>query len=114
MFWSPEMILLLAKPAFLEKLDADIYLNFIKEARWKYLTDGLWVTLKVTFFSFFFGIALGFLVAIIRTAHDKVGTVPVLTKIILEVLNFICNLYLTIIRGTPVVVQLLIIYFVIF
>ena len=109
-----DTLLLWAKPEFLEKLDSDIYLNFIKDARWKYLTDGLWVTLKVTFFAVLIGIVLGFLVAIIRTAHDKVGTVPLLTRIALEVLNFICNLYLTIIRGTPVVVQLLIIYFVIF
>ena len=114
MFGSLDTLLLLAKPAFMEKLSADLYLNFIKEARWKYLTDGLWVTLRVTFFAVLIGIVLGFLVAIIRTAHDKVGTVPVFTKVVLEVLNFICNLYLTVIRGTPVVVQLLIIYFVIF
>lgn len=111
---SLDALLLGAAPDFFNKLGADIYLNFIKNARWKYLTDGLWVTLRVTFFAVLIGIALGFLVAIIRTAHDKIGTVSTFTKVVLNILNFICNLYLTIIRGTPVVVQLLIIYFVIF
>lgn len=55
-----DTLLLWAKPEFLEKLDSDIYLNFIKDARWKYLTDGLWVTLKVTFFAVLIGIVLGF------------------------------------------------------
>ena len=108
------MMLLWAAPEFLVKLNSDIYLNFIKENRWKYLVEGLGVTLRVTFFAVLIGIALGFLVAIIRSTHDKVGTVSTFTKVVLEVLNFICNLYLTVIRGTPVVVQLLIIYFVIF
>ena len=76
--------------------------------------EGLGVTLRVTFFAVLIGIALGFLVAIIRSTHDKVGTVSPFTRVVLEVLNFVCNLYLTVIRGTPVVVQLLIIYFVIF
>ncbi|MBR6095231.1 MAG: amino acid ABC transporter permease [Lachnospiraceae bacterium] len=107
-------MLLWAVPEPLAKLNSDIYLNFVKEDRWKYLVEGLGVTLRVTFFAVLIGIALGFLVAIIRSTHDKVGTVSPLVKVVLEVLNFICNLYLTVIRGTPVVVQLLIIYFVIF
>ena len=52
------------------------------------------------------GIVLGFLVAIVRSTHDRTGK--------LKILNVLCNVYLTVIRGTPVVVQLLIIYFVIF
>ena len=52
------------------------------------------------------GILLGFIVAIIRSTYDKTGK--------MKILNFLCNIYLTVIRGTPVVVQLLIIYFVIF
>ena len=103
-----------AAAQFLNKLSSDIYLNFIKEARWKYLVEGLGVTLRVTFFAVLIGIALGFLVAIIRSTHDKAGTISPFAKFVLGVLNFICNLYLTVIRGTPVVVQLLIIYFVIF
>lgn len=84
----------------------DFYLNFIKEDRWKYLTNGLLTTLEVAFFSVIIGVVLGFLVAIIRTAHDQTGR--------FKILNFVCKIYLTVIRGTPVVIQLLIIYFVIF
>ena len=82
------------------------YLNFIKAGRWHYLVDGLWVTLLVAFFAILIGAALGFIVAIIRSTHDKHGR--------LRFPNFICNVYLTVIRGTPMVVQLLIGYFVIF
>ena len=84
----------------------DFYLNFIKEDRWKYIVDGLGVTLQVTLFAVLIGIALGFIVAIIRSTHDKTGN--------LKFLNWLCHIYLTVIRGTPVLVQLLIIYFVIF
>ncbi len=80
--------------------------NFIEEERWKYIADGLFVTLQVTFFAVILGIFLGFLVAMVRSTYDKTGK--------LKLLNFFCNLYLTVIRGTPVVVQLLITYFVIF
>lgn len=80
--------------------------NFIEEERWKYIADGLFVTLEVTFFAVILGIFLGFLVAMVRSTYDKTGK--------LKLLNFLCNLYLTVIRGTPVVVQLLITYFVIF
>ncbi|MGN1165418.1 MAG: amino acid ABC transporter permease [Lachnospiraceae bacterium] len=80
--------------------------NFITDNRWKYIADGLCVTLEVTFFAVLIGIALGFLVAMVRATYDKTGK--------LRVLNAVCKVYLTVIRGTPVVVQLLIIYFVIF
>lgn len=82
------------------------YLNFIKEDRWKYITGGLAVTLEITFFAVLMGILLGFFIAVIRSTYDKTGK--------LKLLNFFCNVYLTIIRGTPVVIQLLITYFVIF
>jgi His/Glu/Gln/Arg/opine family amino acid ABC transporter permease subunit len=80
--------------------------NFISDDRWKYLLDGLGVTLKVTFFALLMGLVLGFLVAVVRSTHDKTGR--------FKFLNTLCRLYLTVIRGTPVVIQLLIIYFVIF
>lgn len=80
--------------------------NFISEHRWRYIWEGLGVTLQITFFALILGIVLGFLLAIIRATYDKTGK--------LKVLNFISNLYITVIRGTPVVVQLLIIYYVIF
>lgn len=81
-------------------------LNFISGDRWHYIVDGLGVTLEVTLFSGLVGILIGFLVAIIRSSHDNTGR--------FKLLNLLCKLYLTVIRGTPVVVQLLIIYFVVF
>lgn len=90
------------------------YLNFIKEDRWMYMFDGLKITLEVTLFATLLGIVLGFLVAIIRSAHDRSGRTSGVFGIILNVLNFLCEVYLTVIRGTPAVVQLLITYFVIF
>lgn len=89
-----------------QNLKDDFYLNFIKDSRWVYIVDGLKTTLMITFFAVLIGIVLGFLVAIVRATYDRTGR--------LRLLNVICKLYLTVIRGTPVVVQLLIIYFVIF
>lgn len=64
------------------------------------------VTLQITFAAVIIGIVLGFLVAVVRATYDKTGK--------LKVLNWICNVYLTVFRGTPIVVQLMIIYYVIF
>lgn len=82
------------------------YDNFIKENRYMYLLKGLGNTLVITVFAILIGIVLGFLIAIVRTSHDRNGG--------LNVLNAICKLYLTVVRGTPVMIQLLIIYYVIF
>lgn len=79
---------------------------FIDEDRFLYLLNGLKTTLLITLFAVMLGVLLGFLVAIIRSTYDKTGK--------LKLLNFICNVYLTVIRGTPVMVQLLIMYYVIF
>ena len=89
-----------------EKLVADFYQNFIEDNRWKYITDGLQNTLKITFFAVLIGIVLGFLVAIIRSTYENTHR--------LKILNVVCSVYLTVIRGTPVVVQLMIVYFVVF
>ena len=80
--------------------------NFITDDRWRYLLDGLGVTMLITACAVVVGTALGFLVSIIRSTYDKTGR--------MKFANAICKIYLTVIRGTPVVVQLLIIYFVIF
>ncbi|MBR1392899.1 MAG: amino acid ABC transporter permease [Ruminococcus sp.] len=84
----------------------DLKDTFVKDDRWKYLTNGLVNTLIITFAAALIGIVLGFVVAMIRSTHDKTGK--------LKIGNFICRIYLTVIRGTPMVVQLLIMYFVIF
>ena len=80
--------------------------NFIEDERWRYLWDGLNVTLTVTLFATILGILIGFLVAVVRSTHDRTGR--------FRVLNAVYQFYLTVIRGTPVVVQLMIIYYVIF
>ena len=90
----------------LQTFQERFYDNFIQDDRWNYIWEGLTVTLRVTLFAVILGIVIGFLIAIIRSTYDKTGK--------MKVLNFVCSVYLTVIRGTPVVVQLLIIYFVIF
>lgn len=91
---------------FINTYSTKLYDNFVAQNRWKLITNGLLTTLKVTFFAVLIGIALGFIIAIIRSASDRTGK--------MKLLNSICKLYLTVIRGTPVLVQLMIIYFVIF
>ena len=90
----------------MQELKSSFISNFIDDNRWRYITDGLNITLLVTVFAVLIGVVLGFLIAIVRTTHDKTGK--------LKILNAICKVYLTVIRGTPVVVQLMIIYFIIF
>ena len=90
----------------MQELKSSFISNFIDDNRWRYITDGLKITLLVTVFAVLIGGVLGFLIAIVRTTHDKTGK--------LKILNAICKVYLTVIRGTPVVVQLMIIYFIIF
>ena len=105
------------KEWFLELKD-DFVQNFIVGNRWSWLLDGFKMTIIITFFALVIGVVIGVVLAIIRSTYDK--NQEVLKKkggfgwIVLSVLNFIANLYLTVIRGTPVVVQLLIMYFVIF
>lgn len=82
-----------------------LYDNFVKDNRYMYIVKGLGNTIVITIFAVMLGIVLGFLIAIVRTSHDRNGG--------LAILNGICKAYLTIIRGTPVMIQLLIIYYVV-
>ncbi len=97
-------------------LKADFILNFIDENRWKFITSGLKNTLVITLFSLIIGVILGVVVAIIRSSYDKNYREmrKGISKFILWLANGICKIYLTVIRGTPVVVQLLIMYYIIF
>lgn len=90
----------------LDNFKASFYQNFIQDDRWKYIVEGLGNTLKITFFAVLIGIILGFLIAVIRSTYDKTHR--------LGFLNALCKIYLAVIRGTPVLIQLLIIYFVVF
>lgn len=87
-------------------LSEKFHQNFIQNNRWRYLTDGLANTIIITIFAALLGIILGFLVAIIRSSHEKNGS--------FAFLDMLCRLYLTVIRGTPVMIQLLIIFYIIF
>lgn len=80
--------------------------NFVEDNRYMYLATGLKNTLLITLFAVMLGIALGFIVAIIRSTYAKTGKLLILDKI--------CAVYLTVIRGTPMMVQLLIMYYVVF
>ena len=79
--------------------------NFIKDHRYEYLLKGFGNTLLITIFAVLIGTVFGLLIAIVRTSHDRNGSVPLL--------NLLCRIYLTVMRGTPTVVQLMIIYYVI-
>ena len=102
--------------AWFEKIKEQFILCFIDGNRWKYLWDGLGVTLNITLFACLIGIALGVIVAIIRTSYDKThqDARPGVARAVLSVLDKISRVYLTVIRGTPVVIQLMISYYVIF
>lgn len=90
----------------LEEFGEKLYKTFIVDDRWKYLTNGLKHTFIITLCAMLIGLLLGFLAAVVRVTHDKTGR--------LKIADLVVKLYLTVIRGTPVVVQLLIIYFVVF
>ncbi|MDR0324492.1 MAG: amino acid ABC transporter permease [Oscillospiraceae bacterium] len=80
--------------------------SFIVDDRWKYLTNGLLTTILITVMALAIGLLIGLAVAYVRVTYDNTGR--------LRFLNALARIYLTVIRGTPVMVQLMIIYFVIF
>ena len=97
-------------------LKAQFILNFIDGERWRYLLNGLGLTLEITFFALILGISIGIIIAIVRSTYDNTIETrrPGFGRGLLWVLNAISKVYLTVIRGTPVVVQLLIMYYIIF
>ena len=101
---------------WISDLKAQFILNFIEQDRWKLLVTGLGNTLKITLVACLIGICIGVVIAIIRSTWDKNHETmhKGFGEGLLAVVNAICKLYLTVIRGTPVVVQLMIIYYIIF
>ena len=101
---------------FFATLKSDFIKCFVTKNRWTFITDGLTTTLKITLLACIMGIVIGLVIAIVRSTYDKnykemrggIG------KFLLAVANFFANIYLTVIRGTPVVVQLMIMYYIIF
>ena len=102
--------------SWFDDVKADFVLNFVQNERWKFLTSGLKNTLIMTFLAVILGVVLGALVAIIRSSYDNTyaDMQKGIKKTLFGILNSICKLYLTVIRGTPVVVQLMIMYYIIF
>ena len=98
--------------SFWEKTFVGFYQAFLEGDRWKLYVDGVFNTLQITALALILGVILGVLVAIVRTAHDQQR--PGRRNPLLGVVNAVCQVYTTIIRGTPMMVQLLIMGFVIF
>ena len=102
-------------PEGLEEFFYDLYKCFIFDDRYMLYVKGLGNTLLLTFIALLMGIVLGVVVALVRATWDKNGSeMHGIGKIVLGFFNKICQVYLTVIRGTPVLVQLMIWYFVIF
>lgn len=99
-------------------LISDFHFVFLESERYKLVGEGLFVTLEITFFAVLIGILLGTVVASIRSTYDKnkesLQKRKNLGYYLLCVANILCKVYLTVIRGTPTVVQLLIAYFILF
>lgn len=97
---------------------ADFDLNFIQGDRWTWIFKGLLATLEITAVALVIGIVIGIVVAAVRSSYEKnkesLKAKGGVGYALLSVANAVCKVYLTIIRGTPSVVQLLIFYFIIF
>ena len=100
------------KLTFFQSFYYNFYKAFCEGGRWKLYLDGILSTLEVTVLALIMGIILGVLVAVVRTMHDQQR--PGKHNVFLGVGNAICKIYTTVIRGTPMMVQLLILGFVIF
>ncbi len=100
------------KLPFWQEFYVKFFQAFIEADRWQQYLQGVGRTLMVTVLALVIGVVLGVLVAVIRTAHDQQR--PGKHNPILGVVNWVCKLYVTVIRGTPMLVQLLIMGFVIF
>lgn len=84
---------------------AQVYKNLVNKDRYKMILNGLGITLKITSVALLIGVLIGFTLALIKVSKKK--------NIIIKFLKLVANLYITIIRGTPVVVQLFVIYYLI-
>ena len=98
--------------SFWQSFYVKFYQAFIEADRWKQYLEGVGTTLYVTALALALGIALGVVVAMVRTAHDQQR--PGKKNFFLGLINAVCKVYITVIRGTPMMVQLLIMGFVIF
>ena len=91
---------------FFDKIIDGFVKTFIAEDRYKMFLKGFWNTIQIAFVATLIGVLIGAFVAVIRVYHKQSGKLRILDKV--------CEIYTTVIRGTPVVVQLLITYNIIF
>ncbi len=87
-------------------LVGQFYNNLKYKDRYKMILGGLATTFKITAVALLIGISIGLLVSVVKVSRSK--------NIFIKILKFIANIYLTVIRGTPVVVQLFVIYYLVF
>ena len=92
--------------SFFKTLWESFYYSVIYDNRFEYILEGLLNTLLISFLAVVIGVLIGVVIALIRSYHDKSGK--------LKVADWICRTYVNLIRGTPVILQLMIIYYVIF
>lgn len=90
----------------MEQIKMDLYNSLIYQDRYKFILEGLKNTIIMAIFATLIGILLGIIISIIKDSHEKSGK--------FKISNWICTTYVNIIRGTPVLLQLMIIYYVIF
>lgn len=90
----------------MEQIRMDLYNSLIYQDRYQFILEGLKNTIVMALFATLIGVILGIIIALVKDNHEKNGK--------LKITNFICSTYVNIIRGTPVLLQLMIIYYVIF
>lgn len=96
----------------MEKLKIGFYQTFILNDNYMYFVDGIKITILVAILALVLGVIIGVIIASIRSAHDQL---PIEKRpFILKFSNIICHIYLTVIRGIPMMVQLLIMWFIVF
>jgi len=102
--------------AWFEGFKRQFEINFIERNRWRFITTGLGNTLLITFLALLLGLAIGIVIAAVRSTYDKTADSarPTFGRKVLGFFNALCKVYITVLRGTPVVVQLMIICLVIF
>jgi ABC-type amino acid transport system permease subunit len=103
--------------SWLEVFWAKFDLNFVQDDRFaRYMLSGLKVTLQLTLFAAVIGVSVGALIALVRITHDKTISArpPGAGRLLLKFANWFCKLCITVVRGVPVVVQLMIWFFIVF
>ena len=91
---------------FFQNIGDLFYKTVVYDDRYKYILEGLFNTIIIAFFAVIIGVIIGTIVALIRNNYNQNQK--------FKLLNHLCKLYVNIIRGTPIILQLMIIYYVIF